>query len=222
MFDMNGSFALGEAHSARHDNWRLRQAFRSHGRLGKRIFDLALCGLLLPLVLLVMAVLLVLNPLFNKGSLFFVQQRMGKDMQPFPAFKFRTMTAAPQIERGAFDALETSRITPLGRMLRKTRIDEIPQIFNVLRGEMSLIGPRPDFYDHAVVYASQVSGYRERHAIMPGISGLAQVRVGYVDGLAGVRRKVAADLFYAKRASWKLDLWLTWQTVRTVVRRQGA
>ncbi|PSK80404.1 lipopolysaccharide/colanic/teichoic acid biosynthesis glycosyltransferase [Limimaricola soesokkakensis] len=222
MFDMSGNFALGEEFSAAESSWHPRHALCSHGRPGKRLFDLCMCLLLLPLMMVVMGALLLLNPFFNKGPLFFVQKRMGKDMQPFPAFKFRTMTAAPRIARGAFDALESNRITPLGAVLRKTRLDEIPQILNVLRGEMSLIGPRPDFYDHAVIYASQVRGYRERHTIVPGISGLAQVRVGYVDGLAGVRRKVAADLLYAERASWKLDLWVTWQTIRTVVARQGS
>ncbi|MGR3592219.1 MAG: sugar transferase [Limimaricola soesokkakensis] len=222
MLDMNGNFALGEAFPVADERWRLRHALRSHGRPSKRAFDIALCLLLMPLLVGMVVTLLLLNPLFNKGALFFVQKRMGKDMQAFPAFKFRSMAAAPQINRGAFDALETSRITPLGRTLRKTRLDEIPQILNVLRGEMSLIGPRPDFYDHAIIYVGQVPGYRERHAIVPGISGLAQVRVGYVEGLVGVRRKVAADLFYARRASWTLDLWLTWQTIRTVLGRRGA
>jgi lipopolysaccharide/colanic/teichoic acid biosynthesis glycosyltransferase len=187
----------------------------------KRLFDL--CGavvLLMPLALATLA-LCLLNPLLNRGSLFYVQERMGRGGQPFNAWKLRTMVAAEQIERGAFDPLERDRITPLGQILRRSRLDELPQVVNVLRGEMSLIGPRPDYYPHALVYVDTVPGYRERHAVKPGISGLAQTEVGYVDGPEGVRAKVAADLHYVRHACLRLDLWILWRTLAVVLRRQG-
>ncbi|TNC71550.1 sugar transferase [Rubellimicrobium roseum] len=177
--------------------------------------------LLWPLVI-VGLMLLMLNPLFNRGRLFFVQTRMGAECQPFRAWKFRSMRPAPSIERGAFDALDSHRITPLGHLLRKTRLDELPQVINVLKGEMSLIGPRPDFFDHAQVYVRQIPGYRERHAVRPGISGYAQTEVGYVDGLEGLRAKVAADLHYARHASFGFDMWIAWRTLCVVLGRKGS
>jgi lipopolysaccharide/colanic/teichoic acid biosynthesis glycosyltransferase len=110
----------------------------------------------------------------------------------------------------------------LGRFLRRSRLDELPQILNVLRGEMSLIGPRPDTFEHACVYLREIPGYAARHQVMPGISGYAQTEVGYVDGLDGIHRKVAADHYYLKHASFALDLWITWRTIGVVLTRQGS
>ena len=143
----------------------------------------------------------------------FSQLRMGQDCRPFAAFKFRTMHAAGSGARGAFDVLEHDRVTRLGAFLRKMRIDELPQIINVLRRDMILIGPRPDCYDHARVYLREVPGYAARHAVLPGISGLAQTQVGYVDGYEGGKSNVAADHYYLKHASFRLDMWIAWRTV---------
>ena len=198
-----------------------RAAARGY-RWAKRGFDLAGALLLLgPLALAALA-LVALNPWLNRGRLVFVQERMGQHGRPFRAWKFRTMTAAPAIARGAFDPLDRDRITLLGRILRRARIDELPQVVNVLKGEMSLIGPRPDYYPHALVYADTVPGYRERHAVRPGISGYAQTEVGYVDGPEGLRAKVDADLHYVRHATWRLDLWIAWRTLQVVLTRQGA
>ncbi|TNC46865.1 sugar transferase [Rubellimicrobium rubrum] len=188
----------------------------------KRAGDVLGALVLLAPLGLVALLLVVLNPWFNRGGLFFVQTRMGQGGQPFQAWKFRSMTDATQVARGAFDALDRHRITPLGGLLRRTRLDELPQVLNVLQGEMSLIGPRPDFFDHARVYAEQVPGYRERHTVRPGISGLAQVEVGYVDGLDGLHAKVAADLHYVRHASLRLDLWIACRTLRVVLGAKGA
>ncbi|EYD75076.1 putative glycosyltransferase [Rubellimicrobium mesophilum DSM 19309] len=189
--------------------------------LAKRGFDLVGAGLLLvPLALAALA-LLALNPWLNRGRLFFVQERMGRHGRPFRAWKFRTMAAAP-IERGAFDPLDRHRITPLGQLLRRARVDELPQALNVLKGEMSLIGPRPDYYPHALVYADTVPGYRDRHAVKPGISGLAQTELGYADGPDGIRAKVQADLLYVRTASLALDLRIARKTLAVILHRQGA
>lgn len=190
-------------------------------RIVKRLADIVGALVLLPVVVITCIVLCLLNPVFNRGPLFFVQDRMGRDCRGFRAYKFRTMLPVAAIARGPFDALERDRITPLGAFLRKTRLDEVPQVINVLLGDMSLIGPRPDFLDHAQTYVDAIPGYRERHMVRPGISGLAQVTVGYVDSLDAVRSKVAADLYYIRHASLWLDARIAWATLVVIVTRRG-
>ena len=191
-------------------------------RIAKRAFDIVMSLLLLPTLVVLAIVILILNPFYNKGSLFYVQPRMGRHCKPFKAIKFRTMRAVPKVCRGADAPLETDRITPLGGFMRKSRIDELPQIINVLLGQMSLIGPRPDYFDHAVEYLEKIPGYRERHAVRPGISGLAQTELGYVEGMDATRRKVQADLYYISHMSFGLELWVFWRTLSVVARRGGA
>ena len=188
----------------------------------KRTFDFVMCVLLMPVMLVACLVLLVVNPSKNKGPLFYVQTRMGRDCQPFRAIKFRSMTVADKIGRGANDPLETDRITRLGDFLRRSRLDEVPQIINVLKGDMSLVGPRPDYIEHAKVFLDTVAGYKERHAVRPGISGYAQTEVGYAEGIEATRDKVAADLTYIKNRSIRLEGWIVWRTIQTVVSRGGA
>ncbi|PUB12119.1 sugar transferase [Yoonia sediminilitoris] len=215
MLELQAGFLGDEAH----DNiWG--DAY--HRPLSKRCLDYGGAVLLLIILIPVAVVLLVLNRFFNRGPLWFVQDRMGHRCRRFRAIKFRTMTVEQSGHRGAFDGLETDRITALGRILRKMRIDELPQVINVLRGEMSLIGPRPDAYEHAAIYLQTIPGYRERHDVMPGISGLAQTEVGYVDGREGVHRKVAADLRYIADLSLRLELWIVWRTLVIVAMRRGA
>lgn len=190
----------------------------------KRGFDVVLCIAMLPLLGLFMLGLLLLNPFLNQGKLFFVQTRMGRHCKPFTAIKFRTMRDASAVaaKRTANCPLEVDRITKLGRYLRKSRIDELPQILNVLRGDMSLIGPRPDYYDHALHFLEEVRGYRERHLVRPGISGLAQTELGYIEGVEATRRKVRADLYYISNAGFRLEAWIIWRTLSVVFRFAGA
>lgn len=187
----------------------------------KRAFDIGVSLVLLVPLVVIAVCLIPLNRIFNRGSLLFVQDRMGFHCKAFRAVKFRTMRVPAGRHRGAFDQLETDRITPLGHFLRRTRIDELPQILNVLRGEMSLIGPRPDSYEHACIYLAQVAGYWARHDVMPGISGYAQTQIGYVDGIAGVKDKVAADLYYIANATFRFDLWIALRTVVVVLGLRG-
>jgi lipopolysaccharide/colanic/teichoic acid biosynthesis glycosyltransferase len=146
---------------------------------------------------------------------------MGKDCKPFLALKFRSMLVANQIKRKYDEPVEYDRITSLGRFLRQTRFDEIPQIINVLRGEMSLIGPRPDYYDHALIFAKNINGYRERHIIRPGISGLSQIRLGYAEGMRATRSKTIVDTFYIKNAGFYLDFKIIAGTILTVFKQKG-
>jgi lipopolysaccharide/colanic/teichoic acid biosynthesis glycosyltransferase len=188
----------------------------------KRAFDLGLSIAALPIVAVVGLAILVLNPFWNPGRLFYTQQRMGRDQKPFTIFKFRTMRAAAMIDRGADDPVESERITPLGRFLRRMRFDELPQILNVLRGDMSLIGPRPDYIDHAREYARVIPAYALRHTIRPGISGYAQVTLGYAEGLELAAAKAKFDLYYIRNAGWRLELAVLAQTFRVMASGFGA
>ena len=189
--------------------------------INKRIFDISLCVLLLPLLFTIGINLLVLNLFFNKGRLLFIQKRMGKNCEYFFAIKFRTMTNVKEITRKYDDPIETNRITPLGKILRKVRIDELPQILNVLKGDMSLIGPRPDYYEHALDYLENVEGYRERHAIRPGITGLSQIRLGYVETLEATSKKTSIDNYYLQNLGYTIELKIILNTILIIMRGLG-
>ncbi len=197
-----------------------RRAF--HRSAAKRGFDIAVCLALLPMLALAALIVALLNPAVNPGPVFFVQARMGRGCVPFAAVKFRTMRPGNGARRLPEGPLEVARITRLGRAMRRARLDELPQILNVLAGQMSLIGPRPDCLDHARHFLRTVPGYRARHAVRPGISGLAQTEIGYVAGSHATRRKVLADLYYIRHSSLRLEAWLIWRTLSVVARRQGA
>ena len=165
---------------------------------------------------------MVFNPLFNRGPLFFRQERLGLGMQPFKMWKFRTMTIDAVSVRGHDDGVEQHRVTRLGRILRKLRLDEVPNFINVMIGEMSVIGPRPDMADHARAYTLTVPRYRERFRVKPGITGLAQVRHGYAENTDAVLRKARNDQIYIDRANVSLDLNIVWQTVKVMRSGFGA
>ena len=176
---------------------------------------------LLPLALACL-VLLVLNSRYNPGPLFFTQTRMGRHGKPFRMIKLRTMMPKDAVPRGHADGVETSRITPLGAVLRKYRIDELPNMLNVLRGEMSVIGPRPDVWEHADRYCSLVPGYRRRLKALPGITGLAQVKSGYAEGVDQTMLKARYDMLYIRRMGFRTDLWITLATLRVILSGFGA
>jgi len=146
---------------------------------------------------------------------------MGKNCEFFFTIKFRTMTHIKEITRKYNDPVEINRITPLGRILRKMRIDELPQILNVLKGDMSLIGPRPDYYTHALEYLKNVEGYRERHTIRPGISGLSQIRLGYVESLEATSMKVSIDNYYIQNVGYIIEFKILLNTILIIIRGLG-
>jgi lipopolysaccharide/colanic/teichoic acid biosynthesis glycosyltransferase len=189
--------------------------------VNKRIFDICVSLLLLPLLFIIVVFLLVFNQFFNPGRLFFIQKRMGKNCEIIFVIKFRTMSDVQIITRKYDDPIETNRITPLGGILRKMRIDELPQILNVLKGDMSLIGPRPDYYVHALEYLKFVDGYRERYSIRPGISGLSQIRFGYVENLEATSKKVYIDNYYIKNVSYTTELKIIISTIMVIIRCMG-
>jgi lipopolysaccharide/colanic/teichoic acid biosynthesis glycosyltransferase len=183
----------------------------------KRIFDVLVSLILLPLLLVVGIVLLLLNRFFNPGKLFFIQERMGRECKIFFTIKFRSMAHIKEIIRKYDEPIEINRITPLGKILRKMRIDELPQIVNVLKGEMSLIGPRPDYYIHALEYLNNIEGYRERYSIRPGITGLSQVRLGYAEGLEATLKKTYIDNYYIKNVGYIIDIKIAFNTLLIII-----
>ena len=189
--------------------------------ISKRLFDVIISLLLLPLLFIISIFLLFLNPLYNSGRLVFIQKRMGKNCKAFFAIKFRTMSPIEEITRKYDEPIELDRITPLGRILRRMRIDELPQILNVLRGDMSLIGPRPDYYVHALEYLKKVEGYSDRHTIRPGITGLSQVRLGYVESLETISKKVSIDNYYIQNVGYIIELKIIFSTIFVIFRGIG-
>lgn len=188
----------------------------------KRLIDVI--GSLLGLLLLLALIPLVLlgNYFFNRGPLFFRQQRVGLGGRPYTVIKFRSMLPDAEKESGAVWASSGDhRVTPLGNVLRKTHLDELPQIINVLRGEMSLVGPRPERPEFVGELSNLIPFYRARHCMRPGITGWAQIHQDYGDSVESAEEKLEYDLYYIKRSSLALDLIILLRTVTKVFGLQG-
>lgn len=182
----------------------------------KRLADIVISLACLPLLLGICCVLLCLNPFWNPGRLFFLQRRCGQNRQGFTMLKFRTMTCKGAGERGADDPLDKGRITPLGHFMRGSKMDELPQILNVLMGQMSLIGPRPEICSFAETYREAIPGYEVRETVRPGMSGYAQVVQGYTDCIEMARTKTELDTHYVRNMGWRLDLFVLVATLKIV------
>lgn len=180
----------------------------------KRVFDLLGVLVALPLVLPLLVLTAIAIRLESQGKVIFRQTRMGHRGQPFTCYKLQTMRQ--DVEGPAFTVDTDPRITRLGKYLRKWRIDELPQIFNVLRGEMSWIGPRPEALSLARNYARHVPFYDYRHAVRPGITGWAAVHQGNVAEVAAAQEKLEYDFYYIRYFSIWLDLLILIKTIRTV------
>ncbi len=192
--------------------------------IGKRAFDLLVATFGLIVMGVFAVVLFVLNPLLNPGPLFFRQERMGQNGEPFMMWKFRTMSVCTEGKsaRPALAPLEADRITPFAALLRRYRIDELPNFINVFKGEMSVIGPRPDAWDHAVLFSDTVPYYRNRFRVQPGITGLAQVRGGYAECSDATRRKARFDHVYIRKSGWRMELYIVWKTLQVLMTGFGA
>lgn len=190
-------------------------------RLGKRALDIALALVVLPLAVPLTVLAALTIGLTMGGPALFVQARVGRGGRPFRMVKLRTMRDAP----GGGDVVATAphdaRITPLGRWLRRFRIDELPQLYNVLIGDMSLIGPRPEQPALAADYTRRTPAFAYRLLVRPGITGWAQVRAPYAANLAESRVKLGYDLFYLKHLSLGLDAQILIRTVWTLIAGGG-
>ena len=190
----------------------------------KRVLDVAGVLLVAPVVLPVMAVVALAIRLDSPGPALFVQDRVGQGNRDFRIYKFRSMRTDPQ-PAGAQPS-ETAdgdpRITRVGRFIRKTRLDELPQLWNVLRGDMSLIGPRPEMREFIDRFYDQIPFYIYRHVVKPGITGWAQVSQGATNSLQEAELKLQYDLYYIKHYSLWLDVLIVFKTLRVVLTGWGA
>ncbi|MEW5895753.1 MAG: exopolysaccharide biosynthesis polyprenyl glycosylphosphotransferase [Candidatus Omnitrophota bacterium] len=190
----------------------------------KRFFDIcaSLFGLILlsPLFLITAALIKI----FSRGPVFYTQTRVGKDGKNFKIYKFRTMKTDAEVGTGAVWAKEKDdRVIPvIGNFLRKAHIDEIPQFLNILKGEMSLIGPRPERPEFVQKFKNQIPDYEKRLSIKPGLTGLAQVWYRYDRDLSDVRKKIKYDLLYIKKLCLWTDFRILLRTFRVVVTGEGA
>lgn len=180
----------------------------------KRIFDIMVSSLFLctlfPFLYIIIGMAIKAD---SHGPILFRQQRHGKDGRVFTCLKFRTMK--PNDEADTLQATGNDmRITKIGRFLRNTCLDELPQFINVLKGDMSVIGPRPHMLHHTEMYSALIPGYMQRLAVKPGITGVAQV-LGYrgeTPEVADMARRVRLDLWYIRHCSFRLDMWVFLRT----------
>jgi len=188
---------------------------------GKRVFDVCFSLVITILVLSWMIPIVgILIKLCSAGPIFFVQKRTGYRGIPFNCFKFRTMTYRPHDSSFKQTSKNDCRVTPLGKFLRKTNLDEMPQFLNVLLGDMSVVGPRPHALQHSAQYWNTMPSYRKRYRVKPGITGLAQVRGcrGETDKDIKMHHRVTYDRFYNRKKNPMLDIWICWLTVSAMIR----
>lgn len=188
----------------------------------KRVIDLGVILLFSPFLILLIS-LTSLTILINMGRpLFFTQERIGRDNKPFKVIKFRTMITNAEAKGPQFASADDQRITKLGHFLRKYRLDELPQIFNIIRGEMSFIGPRPEQKKFVEEFTHLIPAYPLRHCIRPGISGWAQIKYGYAATVEDTKEKLGYDLYYLKYQSLWFDIRIAILTIKTVLTGFGS
>ncbi len=201
---------------------KLKQLWRHWRRPIKRAIDIvgSIVALILlsPLMLLIALVIKIESP----GPVIYGQERVGRKGRIFTIYKFRSMVTdaekdGPKWSQGVKD----QRITRIGHFLRKTHLDELPQFWNVLKGEMSIVGPRPERPFFTEEFQKVIPGYEERHKVKPGITGLAQTRYRYDASIADVKRKLRFDKLYIQRMGLRLDLRILVRTILVMLRRKG-
>lgn len=192
------------------DIFSIKQRIRH--RLVKRAFDLAIVFFALPFAFPLTIIGIILTLLSSKGGAFFSQERVGRKGKPFKIYKIRTMV----INNGGFTQANDSRITPIGKILRFTKIDELPQLYNVLIGDMSIIGPRPEIPEYVEKCAEQMPFFKLRHMIKPGVTGWAQIHIPKATPEDNIK-KLEYDLYYIKRYSLSLDIRIVLRTAKIIL-----
>lgn len=189
--------------------------------LGIRLFDIVVALIGLTVGLLLLPLLIIGNFLANRGPLLYTQERVGRNGVPFKIYKFRSMIVNAEAQGAVFASSNDSRITPFGKFLRKTRIDEFPQFINILKGDMAVIGPRPERPVFVQQIAEIMPFYHTRHVIKPGLTGWAQVKHSYGESIDDSLIKLQYDLYYIKHRSPFLDLNVIIKTLSTVLFFRG-
>lgn len=189
---------------------------------GKRLFDVLVVLLSAPLSLALAGFLALAVKMGSPGPAIFRQTRVGRGGELFTLYKFRTMIVGAETKGPAFAAPDDVRLTPVGKWLRRFRVDELPQLWNVLRGDLSLVGPRPEQVPFVRSFSQSIPFYSNRHLVRPGVTGWAQVNYGYADDEADTIDKLTYDLYYVKHMSPWLDLTVLGRSVWTVLSGFGA
>jgi exopolysaccharide biosynthesis polyprenyl glycosylphosphotransferase len=166
----------------------------------------------------VMVLVAIAVKITSPGPILFRQKRVGLNGSTFTLYKFRSMVANAEAKTGAVWATrDDPRVTPLGRIMRRTRLDELPQLINVLRGEMSVIGPRPERPEFVATLSEQIPFYRQRHCVRPGLTGWAQINYKYGETIQDAITKLEYDLYYIKNLSPALDSYIVFHTVKVML-----
>jgi sugar transferase (PEP-CTERM system associated) len=201
------------------EGFRLSPAHRFLRGAVSRLLALGLSILTLPLIPIIVLLIKWNSP----GPALYRQKRVGMRDEIFNCYKFRTMRADAEADSGPTWACENdSRVTGVGRFLRSTRLDEVPQVWNVLKGDMAFVGPRPERPEFIEELRQEIPYYHLRHIIKPGITGWAQICYKYGNSVKDAKEKLKYDLFYVKNMSLSLDFWIVFQTIRTVLLEKGA
>lgn len=198
---------------------------RSEGlasRVAKRTFDVTFAACLLLASAPAFALLAVLVPLESRGPVFYRQERVGAGGRVFNILKFRSMRVDAEAEGACWASVDDDRVTRVGRVIRRFRIDEIPQALNVLAGDMSFVGPRPERPEFVGLLRQAIPHYELRHSVKPGITGWAQVKARYGASIEDAVEKHRYDLFYLKNAGLMMDLGIVLRTVRVTLFGLGA
>jgi exopolysaccharide biosynthesis polyprenyl glycosylphosphotransferase len=205
------------------EGWELSQPVHtnSYGPL-KRAIDIVLTVVTLPFWLVLAVVIGIAVRIDSPGPVIYRQERVGKDGDRFTLYKFRTMVKDAEVDGPKFAAEDDPRLTRTGRFLRKTRMDELPQLWNVLRGNLSLVGPRPERPVFVDEYIRTIPFYNNRTLVRPGVTGWAQVNYGYADDEADAIEKLTYDLYYVKHMALGLDFQILGRSVWTVLTGFGA
>jgi lipopolysaccharide/colanic/teichoic acid biosynthesis glycosyltransferase len=191
-----------------------------NGRL-KRIMDILLVLLTAPMAIVLLGLAALTIKLSSRGPVLFVQERLGRNCLPFPCYKLRTMVEGAEQGTPQWATESDPRVTPVGRFLRASRLDELPQLYNVWRGDMSFVGLRPIRQHFAKILAEKEPLYCLRFLARPGLTGWDQVHNGYPSTVAGQLRKFRYDLYYLQHASFWLDLVILGKTIMVILGRKG-
>ncbi len=189
---------------------------------GKRLVETGMVIVTAPLSLLIAATIAIMVRFSSPGPVIFRQTRVGRNGQLFTLYKFRTMHDGAEETGPRFAATDDDRVTPVGRWLRPSHLDELPQLWNVLKGDLALVGPRPEQVAFAREFSRTIPFYSHRHLIRPGVTGWAQVNYGYADDQADTIEKLTYDLYYVKHMSPWMDLHILGRSIWTVLTGFGS
>ena len=189
--------------------------------IAKRALDILVSFVLGLIVLPTLPLIALAIKLDSPGPIFYSQDRVGLGGRIFRIYKFRTMRQDAERDGAVWASEHDPRVTRVGRFMRLTRIDELPQLWNVFRGDMTLVGPRPERPEFTTELAAALPGYNLRHVVKPGLTGWAQVSYRYTSSIRDTRTKLEYDLYYIKHASLGLDLTILWRTVGVVLGMRG-